>query len=663
MIMDEKDKNSGGINSKSTQLKKHIAAKGCWLVRIAFVSFLIIESRLFLGLELSARGRVDALTSIASMLLIILLIERFTLRVLREILLFLTGAFLLFFHLLNGLYYRFFHTPIPFDLFRQWRDVFVVGGDGLGLMSGFEWIVAVILPTLLLVWILCKPLKGKSFVVIIILLVISIIGWTHRLNRPINRSVSARAALPDFIHRFAFYRVKLGLGRQSYLDIIRNINARVPRNLAGYRPVADKGIMVEPIEPVQVHNPNLLKYNIILILMESVRSYECGFLGANPSFTPKLDELVKDAKVYANFYANGSQTVRAEIGLLCSIYPNPVGVPTYLVNPNLKVVSLPEILCEIGYETLWFSGYTADFHNKRAFLSRHGIKKIIDKYVLPDPQDPIIGWGMSDVEMFDNVWKIIEDHNEPFFAEITTLSSHGGRWEYPTDRLAPKVENSGRYKSYINGVYYTDYAVSQFIERVQNSKLAENTIVIVTGDHGLWLFPLSVTDPLQKLQMYFRVPLCIWGPLDIVQPGVDHTLASHVDIAPTLLEMLKVRHVNTFLGTSLLGNGTQKQPRYVVTYLGNIPYIRIGDVFMLPDVKLQEKQEVGKKPYAAAQKMEFYNGQEKNFAFVEGDPLRGSYRMEPLLDRQEELRFIKMLDDITFLTTYGIYFNAFEGLR
>jgi phosphoglycerol transferase MdoB-like AlkP superfamily enzyme len=649
------NQNASDSHTKFVRSKTLLA----FAVRFGFVVLVIIASRMFLGNITRARGRADIAISFSMMLLTILLIERFAPRILREILLLLTGASLLFFHLLNGLYYRFFNCPIPFDLFQQWRDVLVVGPDGLGLMSGSEWIVAVVLPILLLVWILCKPLKSKSFLVIIILMVISIIGWTHRLNRPINRSVSGKAALPDFIHRFAFYRFKLGLGRQRYLDIIGNISTDVPRALAGYRSVPGKGIMVEPVDPTQTDDRP--KYNVILILMESVRAYECGFLGAEPSFTPKLDKLVKDARVYTNFYANGSQTVRAEIGLLCSIYPNPVGVPTYLVNPKLKVISLPEILSETGYETLWFSAYTADFHNKGNFLTRHGVKKIFDRDVLPKPKQPLIGWGMNDVEMFQNIWETIKNQNEPFFAQITTLSSHGGRWKYPTDRSAPKIKDPCRYKSYVRGTYYTDFAVAKFIRKVQNSRLALNTIIVITGDHGVWVFSSEITDPLQKQEIYFRTPLCIWGPPELLQPGVDPTLGSHVDVAPTLLDMLNIHRTNTFLGRSLVNTNTPDQQRYVIAYLGTIPYFRAADIVSLPSGQFNEEIDFGK--FAQVPAPDSYGQTPLNFATVGSDLLRGSYIIEPFDDQEKIKALSKRVDDITFLTAYGIYFNAFQGVR
>lgn len=632
-----------------------------FFLRLAFVVALIVGSRVFFGPISRARGRVDVLTSISMMLLLILLMERFAPRILRRILLFSTGLLLLFFHLLSGLYYRFFNCPVPFDIVRQWQDSFVVGGYGVKLMSIPEFMIVIILPLFLLVWILRKPFRSKPLIFIILLVIITV-GWTNRLNRKMYRSVNSMAVLPDFIHKTAYFYCKLGFQKARYQKIIQDIDNSIPRNVPGYKTVKGKGITLEPIEPVQKNMP--LKYNIILILMESVRAYECGFLGANPSFTPKLDELTKNARVYTNFYSNSSQTVRAEIGCLCSIYPNPLGSPTYLVNPNLNLISFPEIISELGYDTLWFSGYTADFHNKRAFLSRHGIKKIIDRDILPEPKTPIIGWGMNDIELFGYVWDILKESNMPFFAQITTLSNHCEKSKYPTEAETPAVATgeSVSYQRYLNGIYYTDYAVSEFVKKVRNSELAKNTIIIITGDHGLWMFPSDITDPLQKLEIYFRVPLCIWGPPELIELGQDSTLGSHVDIPPTLMSMLNIYRRNTFLGQSLSNHDILNEQRYVATFLGSIPHLKVGNVFTLSKFRLQkEVKNIGK--YAKASDEWLRSEKHLDFLMVEGDLLHGCFNAQPFGDKNNKIIFSKRLDDITFLTAYGIYFDAFEGLN
>jgi hypothetical protein len=269
---------------------------------------------------------------------------------------------------------------------------------------------------------------------------------------------------------------------------------------------------------------------------------------------------------------------------------------------------------------------------------------------------------MNDCEMFGYVFDILKDSNEPFFAEIMTLSSHCSKnSKYPTDAEAPFVLGSESYHTYLNGTYYTDYAVAQFIEKVLNSELAENTIIIATGDHGLWIFPPDITDPLRKLEIMFRGPLCIWGPPELIEPGQDDTLGSQVDLPPTLMDILNIRHRNTFLGQSLLNHDIPHEQRYVVTFLGSIPHLRVGDVFTLSTSRLQ-KEDMKISKYPKAEGMDFYSKEPLDFVTVKGDLLRGCYCLEPFEDQNNIEVFSRRLDDIVFLTSYGIYFNAYEGV-
>jgi len=624
-------------------------------VRIAFVATMLIGSRLFLGNISRSRGRMDVLTSFATVLFVIVLIETLAPRILRGILLLLTGTALVFFHLLYGVYFRFFNYTVPFDIFRQWQDLFVVGKYGGNLISIYELVVAVVLPLVFLVWIALRSVKGK-LLLFIILAGIMAIGWTNRLMRDINRSANTKAALPDMLHKVGRYHFMLRMKKQRFLRILDNIETAIPRHLDGYRRVKSGGIAVEPIEPSP--KSECAQYNIILILMESVRAYECGFLGAKPSFTPRLDELTGQARVYTDYYSNGTRTVSAELSLLCSVYPNPVGSLTYLINPKIGITSLPQILSEFGYDTLWFSGYTADFHNKRTFLSHHGIQKIFDRDVLPKPTEPTIGWGMADGEMFENVWSILKDCNQPFFAQITTLSNHcDERLDYPTEADTPAVEGPLRFRKYMQGTYYTDHTVSRFIEKVRSSELADDTIIVVTSDHGLWFFPTGLKNPLQRWETFFRMPLCVWGPRGLIAPGRDDTLGSHIDVAPTLMDMLNIRSTNTFLGQSLLERGISSEDRYVTAFLGNTPYFRVGDVLALPEVAIQTGA------YVRGEETRLCGRSQISLFALRGDLLRDPHAGTPFADESRAEAISKRIDDIMLLTAYATYFDAFQGIR
>jgi phosphoglycerol transferase MdoB-like AlkP superfamily enzyme len=316
-----------------------------------------------------------------------------------------------------------------------------------------------------------------------------------------------------------------------------------------------------------------------MVMMESVRALESGAYGAEPSITPELDKLAGDGMLFKNFYANGSQTARGELALLCSFYPNPTDAVTYRIKPEVKMSSLPGILTQRGYATLWISGFRKEYQNKYGFLSKHGVNEFHDQKGMP-PDTPRIGWGPSDEEIFKYAESILDRQAEPFFAEITTLSNHWDfQSDYPTASQTPKFIGSKEYVGYTRGVYYTDWAVGRFMERMRAKPYFENTIFVFVSDHSIWLFP---SDPelesVQKQEAYFRMPLIIYAP-ELIEPAVVEAVGSQVDFAPTMLHLLGVRERNAFVGRSLLAEESESE-RYALMHLVRLWNLRVGNRYI-----------------------------------------------------------------------------------
>jgi phosphoglycerol transferase MdoB-like AlkP superfamily enzyme len=131
--------------------------------------------------------------------------------------------------------------------------------------------------------------------------------------------------------------------------------------------------------------------------------------------------------------------------------------------------------------------------------------------------------------------------------------------EFPQNLLLTSNLNGDEdniYPAYRRGIHYTDKALGQFLERFENSKLADNTLLIITGDHGIWTFPDQLLNQddlegeLRRNEIYFRLPLLIHAP-DL--PAETRTQpASQLDIAPTVLDYLGIEIANAFIGKSLL---------------------------------------------------------------------------------------------------------------
>jgi len=636
-----------GRNAMSSlQLKKL-----SWLPHLFLVISILVGSRLFLGFDLRARGRMDVVNSFAMMLFVWLLVGRISHNLARNLLLALTGLLFVLFHLVCNLHFRFFNVHIPYNIYRQWSDVFVVGGDGTALLSLPETMLVIVLPVTLIILAIRMPVKAR-WPIFAALAIVICAGWINRLTRPVERPSNQMESLPAYLHQLGYIHYTFRFGHNRFMEWRNIADGLLFIDTSLYERRPNEGFTQTPLNGTTVED--IRKYNIILILAESVRAYECGFMGARPGVTPKLDTLSESARIHTNFYANGSQTVTGEMAILCSVYPNPYGTPAYLTNPRLNVVSLPQILKQYGYKNYWLSGYTADFHNKRVFLTNHGVDHIIDRDVLPEAQE-IIGWGMSDMEMFDHAYKLVQTFDTPFFLQITTLSNHYVSDEFPV-RMSTPNSSDPRYKRYLDGTAYTDKAIGTFLRKILDSELAKDTIILVTGDHGLWLFPKGTEDYFRRVNIYFRTPLLIWGPEDVVTAGRDDTIGSHVDIAPTLLDMLNIRSRNAFLGRSLLNENIDNKHRFVFCLMGAVPFLRQGDNYLISQIDFSETSNV----YFEAERMRKrgYRQQQYTVVKVKGDVLHDTYQVKQS-PAHTSSKFSKWVDALKFVSGYCIYFDKF----
>jgi arylsulfatase A-like enzyme len=147
---------------------------------------------------------------------------------------------------------------------------------------------------------------------------------------------------------------------------------------------------------------------------------------------------------------------------------------------------------------------------------------------------------------------------KPFFASIMTLSNHHPfHHAYPIPD--PPASSDGRhdtlYRNYLRGVQYTDHGVGHFFREAADEEWFDDTIFVVTGDHGTMSFPGwldRARQPAQERELFYRGVLAITGP-GVPRKRLD-VVASQVDVAPTVLDLLGIRAPNAFMGVSLLGD-------------------------------------------------------------------------------------------------------------
>jgi len=324
--------------------------------------------------------------------------------------------------------------------------------------------------------------------------------------------------------------------------------------------------------------------NILLVVLESVRASDTGFWGGVP-ITPNLDALAKRSVVATEFYANATQTIRGEMAILCSLLDYNRGAPFSESGARLRQHCLPEILAQHGYSTHWIHGYRSDFFKRDLFLPQVGFEHIHDQTAIRAsmPNAINIGWGIRDEDTMAYAIDMLSQQAQPFFAEVLTLSNHHPfEWEWEHGGADMRhLDDHGELAAYHKGIHYTDYAVGKLVAKFDASPLAKNTVLIITGDHGVWHFDKQKEHSSMFVlnEKYFRLPFIMHLPQQTQARQLDF-VASQVDIAPSLLDLLQIQHDTAFLGQSMLSE-PEDERFAIMEKIGGAGFRR-GDVACYP---------------------------------------------------------------------------------
>ena len=537
------------------------------LLQISIPLVVVLYAVWSMGARTQTAGLVDHLMFIVLFFLIYsrLLMVRSLFR--RMMLSFAFVMGLTTFFLFIVLNFRFFHSWGQMDALKQWDDVFAIWSGIMALLHPFDLLIGLLIP--LLLWQL-SMLSDRGMSVSIrrpfFLLALLLASYHYKLTIGENRYSEQNPVF--YVLRQKFAQMQLSYG---YLLNPRRGPRRwknedfVAVNESLYKHAKNRSFpfLKTPL-PGAKPLPFALesKPNVVLVLLESFRAFESGAYGAAPSFTPNIDRLAKEGVLLRNFYANGAQTIRGEFAIHASYVPNMRGSPVYLNQPKLNVLTLPMVLKKHGYSTYWIGSHPPTFDKKIEFLSRHGVDNFL--YSVP-AEGRKLGWGAPDRDLFDYALDILTKAKGPVFAEIMTLSGHFPFGEYPTDGQAPPVTGPALYQKYCRALYYTDFALGEFLRKVRQSPLAKNTVFVITGDHGIWVYPDGdrYAGRALRQEMFFRVPGLIWSP-SLIKPRTIDAVSSHVDLTPSILDLLNIHPPNAFLGTSVFRDDVRARFAFMI---------------------------------------------------------------------------------------------------
>ncbi|MBV9080659.1 MAG: sulfatase-like hydrolase/transferase, partial [Elusimicrobia bacterium] len=252
--------------------------------------------------------------------------------------------------------------------------------------------------------------------------------------------------------------------------------------------------------------------NIIYIHWEGARAVNVGAIGYADPVTPKFDALAKQGVLFRNAYANGTQTRWSLTSIYNSILPRLSSKWIFRHNPELNMLAFPQILRSHGYQTMYIHGGDINFGNlRRRFWEWFEVMR--DRSTDPEIRAVRkVGWGAPDREIFHIAYKWLSNRTDPrpFYLTIATLSVHHPfKLPEPGFELKPQSVLGNQVP---NIMHYADDALGEFVDMIQKDPKFENTLIIISADHGLnWSQPHSTYHHSVLWEDLVWVPLLLLG--------------------------------------------------------------------------------------------------------------------------------------------------------
>ncbi len=367
--------------------------------------------------------------------------------------------------------------------------------------------------------------------------------------------------------------------------------------------------------------------NIILVVMDTVRRDALGCYGNRMGLTPQINRLADSSFVFERAYSHAPWTLPSIASLLTSRTPGKHGAAgalgefTVLAEDQL---TLPEHLQTQGYTTAAVTnvmflgakfGLDQGFGDldvyepednltmRRAVPTTEAALAYLDQHATgakTEGVSPAANPFFLLVHYFDP--HLVYDPPQPFrarFADPRDATSNGYLFGTSDDLIAFRKRQKsidrdtfGRlFRLYMGEINYVDHAIGQLMRGLADRGLRENTIIVITSDHGEEFGDhLGFEHGHTFYQELVQVPLIIHLPPSVAkkveaagQPLRIKAPIGQIDLAPTLCALVGARVPEPFDGQSLLPlcRGEKLRPQPILCQsnmwtLGGMAWIENG---------------------------------------------------------------------------------------
>jgi arylsulfatase A-like enzyme len=348
---------------------------------------------------------------------------------------------------------------------------------------------------------------------------------------------------------------------------------RVARHFAEGKPGhVEPGIRRPPYLPAVLPSPGPAR-NVLLILTESVRfDGVCNVADADCARSPFTSRVVPDRVSLLQLRSNSSTTAISFGVLLSGLGPSETRASIH------DAPLLFDYAHASGYDTAYLTSQHLMFAHSEEFVRDLPVSRRCSATDLDVDAD--IDMGASDHLLTARATRELPLLREPWFAVVHYSSTHfpyriverDQPFQPASSSKAPD-DNVELFNYYQNAVYAQDRTIADLLIALRSTDAGRRTVVVYTSDHGEAFREhgqLGHTGAV--LDEEIHVPGWVDAPAGTLTAEERDDLAGraaspawHVDVAPTLLDLMRVRgapELSRFqarmAGTSLLQKkGTQ----------------------------------------------------------------------------------------------------------
>ena len=316
--------------------------------------------------------------------------------------------------------------------------------------------------------------------------------------------------------------------------------------------------------------------NILLVTIDTLRADHLGCYGYTRDTSPNLDRLAEESTVFVNGWAHAPSTRFSMPAIATGRWPSTIDWDESIWWPRIAL-SQPTIA-----QSFKSSGYTTGAFYAYSYFNRadqRGFERSVDYYddscaaLHVNVDGPAGSVGTSARQMADKGIDFLHAHGrEKFFLWMHFYDPHLNYERHPE---APNF-GSSQADLYDAEIWFTDKHFGRMLDELRTLGLWQRTAIVVVsdhgeslGEHGILAHGYHLYRPQTKVPFIVRVPGL--PPQRVTAP------VGHVDLAPTLLNLVRGPQEPSFLGRSLvdlLAGKPAVSPResvfQEVTYEGNV---------------------------------------------------------------------------------------------